>query len=201
MEALACPIKTHKYERLVRHVLFAAALFYVSPLSLITIYNKPSNMQTFLTINPTLPIATSAIIISVASLVFSVRFARRNLRMGLQQAIFKIVQDKANDCNLVWKNEPALEMNNQSPHFLVMTELVISKEVIGKSFELFSSSWSSIQEMREDYYYLLYKQLTPDLRGYIHRSPAIAQALGNIYFSDQVNAIMEIFKKHFEPVK
>ena len=124
--------------------------------------------------------------------------ARRNIRLSIQQAIFKIVSEKAKDCNMLWENEPESEQNDKSPHYKVVSELVISKEVIEKSFDLFEKNYKAITKLQEDYYYLLWKQLRTDLRQFIRNAPIIANQIGDKYFIKQITDLHLIFKKHFE---
>ncbi len=55
--------------------------------------------------------------------------------MSIQLALLKLVLDKSFDCNIVWKNEPENERNDTSPNYLVMTELIITTEILNKSFD------------------------------------------------------------------
>ncbi|MBL7742087.1 MAG: hypothetical protein JNN00_01310 [Chitinophagaceae bacterium] len=142
-----------------------------------------------------------AFIISTAALYFSVTFARRNIRLSLQQSIFKTVSEKAKDCNQLWESEPANEMQNpNSPHFKVMSELIITTEIIERAFDLFSKNNSTIMKFKDDYYYLFWKQLRTDLRGWVRRTPQIAEQLQNVYYSQQVTSLHNKVQAHFEPV-
>lgn len=149
------------------------------------------------TVTPTL-----AIIISFVALITNRRIAQRNIRLSIQQLIFKTVVDKAKECNAMWEEEPESEKRNpNSAHFRIVSELVITKEIIDKSFSLFGKNYKSIKtEYEDDFYYLLWKQLRTDLRGWIRRTPEIAVGLNNQYYSAQVKDLFEKFEKHFEPV-
>lgn len=151
-------------------------------------------------------ISSFAALLSIIALIISIRFSKRNIRLNIQQAIFKIVSDKAKDCNNVWNSPLELKEPANSPHFNVMTELIISKEVIDKSFHLFGKNQSSIKKFKNDYYYLLYKQLTPNLRGWLRKSPEIADRLKkefnepNLYFDRQTMDIFSVLERYFEPI-
>lgn len=140
-----------------------------------------------------------AIIISIIALFVNSRLARRNLRLNIQQLIFKTVNEKAKDCNSLWENEPVSEkINNNSPHFKVISEIIITLETIDKTFGLFEKNYKSIRNDRDYYYYLFWKQLRTDLRGWIRRSPEIAKEMKNEIYSNQINGIYETFSKYFE---
>jgi hypothetical protein len=152
-------------------------------------------------------IAILAVIVSLIALYFSVIYFSRNIRSSIQQSIFKTVSEKAKDCNLVWISEPKPgEGENESPHYKVMTELVISREVIDKAFDIFGYNQHSIIKFKNDYYYLLYKQLDPRLRDWFKRTPEIADRLESefgepqLYYKAQIADMFAAFKKHFEKI-
>jgi hypothetical protein len=68
-----------------------------------------------------------AILVSCYAVFFNRKFAQKNVRLTIQQAIFKTVSEKVRDCNTMWVNEPENEKNDTSPHFLILSELTISK--------------------------------------------------------------------------
>jgi hypothetical protein len=143
-----------------------------------------------------------AIAVSIVAIFISRKAAQKNVRLAIQQAIFKTVSDKAKDCNTMWENEPQNERDNKSaPHFKVMSELIISKELIDKSFSLFGDNYRSIEKYQDDYYYLFWKQLRTDLREWIRRTPSIADKLNDEYYSEQVRDLHQKFANHFEPTK
>lgn len=142
-----------------------------------------------------------AFILSIIALFSARTFSRKNIRLSIQQAIFKTVSEKAKDCNTLWENEPENEKQNEdSPHFKIMSELIITTEIIEKSFSLFGQNDSSIDSNKNDYYYLFWKQLRTDLRGWIRRTPQIAQQQNNLYYSQQVADLHSKFEKYFERV-
>lgn len=141
-----------------------------------------------------------AFILSIIALYFSINFSRKNIQLSIQQVIFKTVSEKTKDCNTLWENEPANEIQNlNSPHFKIMSELIITTEIIEKSLDLFGKNSSTIKIFRDDYYYLFWKQLRTDLRDWIRRTPQIAEGLNNVYYSQQVEDLHAKFHKHFEP--
>lgn len=145
--------------------------------------------------------AIVAILVSLAAMRINRTMARRNIRLSIQQAIFKIVSEKAKDCNTIWDNETINNPNEKFPHYKVVSELVISMEVINKSFELFEKNYMLISKLQDDYYYLLWKQLRTDLRDFIIKVPEYSDQINNTYFSKQIADLHVIFKKHFELVK
>jgi hypothetical protein len=144
--------------------------------------------------------AMVAITVSIIALRINRTMARRNIRLSIQQAIFKIVSEKAKDCNTLWDNEPMSEQNDNSPHFKIVSEIIISKEVVEKSFALFEKNYQPITKLKEDYYYLLWKQLRTDLRQFIRTAPDLAAQLNNKYYTAQINELHRIFNGHFEQI-
>jgi hypothetical protein len=142
-----------------------------------------------------------AIVVSIVALCINRAVAQRNTRLTIQQALFKTVSDKVKDCNTLWENEPENERHPNSPHFKVMSELIISVEIIDKSLALFEKNYKTIRkEFEGDYYYLFWKQLRTDLRGWIKSTQTIAKALNNQYYDLQVADLFKKFEKHFEKV-
>jgi hypothetical protein len=144
--------------------------------------------------------AMVAITVSIIALRINRTMARRNIRLSIQQAIFKIVSEKAKDCNVLWDNEPMREQNDSFPHYKVVSEIIISKEVIEKSFDLFEKNYKAITKLKDEYYYLLWKQLRTELRQFIKGAPSVANQINNNYFTEQINDLHRIFSKHFEKI-
>jgi hypothetical protein len=139
-----------------------------------------------------------AIIVSICALWNNRHFSRKNVRLSIQQALFKTVSEKAKDCNALWDAEPESEKTPNSPHFKVVSELVISMEVIEKSFELFSVNYNSIADNKGDFYFLFWKQLSPNLRGFFaDRADAIARELGNEIYSKQIRDLRPLLEPNF----
>jgi hypothetical protein len=142
-----------------------------------------------------------AVVVSLVALFVNRAIAQRNTRLTIQQALFKTVTDKVKDCNKLWEDEPENEKYADSPHFKVMSELIISIEIIDKSLSLFEKNYKSLRKKHEsDYYYLFWKQLRTDLRGWIRRTPTIAKTLNNQYYDLQIADLFRKFEKHFERV-
>jgi hypothetical protein len=141
-----------------------------------------------------------AILISIIALFVNRAIAQRNTRLTVQQSIFKTAINKAKDCNSVWLSESENEKSNlNSPHFLVITKLIISIEIIEMSFILFKQNYKSIKkEYGPAFYELFYKQLHVDLRGWIKRTPQIAIDTKSTVFSSQVQLMLTKFEKFFE---
>jgi hypothetical protein len=142
------------------------------------------------------------LVISIFALYFSVRFSRKNVRLSIQQSLSKIVLDKTFDCNKVWNNEPESEKNESSPHYLVVSELIITIEIVNKSIDIFKKNYKSIIDDKEDYYYIFWKQLTPDIRGWTKRKCEELADIDNqsfeVIYTDQIKTISRTFKKFFE---
>ncbi|MCC8424217.1 hypothetical protein [Mucilaginibacter sp. UR6-11] len=140
-----------------------------------------------------------AIYISIVALKRNTRLSTKNINLSIQQAIFKIVAEKARDCNNVWKNEPEFELKSKdSPHFLVITELVISIEIINNAFLLFDKNSEVIEEFKDTYFSLLWKQLIPDIRGWVQNVTPTIKANHNDKFLKQVATVHENFSKYFD---
>jgi len=141
-----------------------------------------------------------AVIISIFALFINIRIAQKNTRLTILQALFKTVTDKVKDCNTLWGKASQLEGYQRLQHREVVSELIISIEVIDKFFELFQRNYKTIRRKFEaDYYYLFWKQLQPDLRGWvIDHIRSIAATSNNEYYKIQVSDIIRKFQDHFE---
>jgi hypothetical protein len=142
--------------------------------------------------------ATISIIISIVALWRSSRSSRKTTSLSVQQAMFKMVQEKSKDCNIAWINEPENEQNEISPHFAVITEVIISLEVINRAFQLFDGNYKSLEDQKGDYYYLYWKQLRPAIRGWIMNQVKKASEFDDRVYKDQLNTINTSFGKYFE---
>ena len=142
-----------------------------------------------------------AFTLSIVALFSSRTFSKKNIQLSIQQAIFKTVSDKAKECNVLWENEPESEKQKSNPtHFKIMSELIITTEIIEKSFVLFGKNDKSINTFKDDYYYLLWKQLRTDLRGWIRTTRDVAEKENNSYYSKQVADLHNKVEKYFEPI-
>ena len=140
-----------------------------------------------------------AIIVSIIALFINRAIAQRNTRLTIQQALFKTITDKVKDCNTLWETEPENERHPNSPHFKVMSELIISIEIIDKSLSLFQKNYKSIRrEFESDYYYLFWKQLRTDLRDWVKTTPEIAKVQNDDNYKLQVADLFKKFQRHFE---
>jgi hypothetical protein len=141
--------------------------------------------------------AIISIIVAITALYRSSKYSEKNINLSIQQALFKMVQEKAKDCNTAWDNEPQNEMNDTSPHFLITTEIIIAIEVFDKAFELFGKNYKSLKYEKKDYYYLYWKQLKPDVRGWAkERTQEIAKRFNDVY-KQQINTIHSTFGEYF----
>jgi hypothetical protein len=145
-----------------------------------------------------------AIIVSIISIWLSTRFSRKSLRLAIQQMILKTVGERVSACNTIWREDiEALTAVGviPHPHFAVISEIIISMEVIEGSFKIFQKNYKSVRENEKDYYFLFWKQMRTDLRGFIKdEAPRIATRINNQYYTQQINDILSAFDKAFEPV-
>lgn len=87
------------------------------------------------------------------------------------------------------------------PYYASVSEVITSIEVIERSFILFKRNYKTVRKNEEDYYYLFWKQLRTDFRGFLRNSaPEIATRIDNKYYTDQVNDIHAKFRNYFEPI-
>lgn len=142
-----------------------------------------------------------AIMISIAALLVNRWIALKNRNLSILQSIFKITMEKANECNVIWDGESTKDANPNSPHFKVMSELTISREVIEKSISLFARDSGYVKNQTDDFFFIFWKQLRPDLRDWVRRAPRVAEELKNEYYAEQVLDFQKKFEKHFEPNK
>ena len=142
--------------------------------------------------------AVVAIVISIIALKRNTKLAKQNTQLSIRQSVFNLVKDKAHDCNIAWEDEPPFEMNDTSPHFLVATEIIVALDLIEKAFELFGENDNTLATYKSTYHYLYWKQLKPDIRGWVmHRTLEIAKRFGDVY-NNQINRIHFSFKDYFE---
>jgi hypothetical protein len=144
--------------------------------------------------------ATSIVVIciSFSALRLNRTMARRNIRLAIQQAIFKIVSEKARDCNVIWEDEIKPDSGQSIARYKLVSELTISREVIDKSFELFKKNYKAIENARSDYYYLLWKQLRTDLREFVRNVPSLTNQVNDKNYLEQINDLHRVFGEHFE---
>jgi hypothetical protein len=153
-------------------------------------------------------ISLGALIVAGLSLKYTLKNARKNIRLSIQQAVIKTAIEKAKDCNVAWDKSKKffddLEAKGtkfeKKEHYDVISELVISKEIILKSFTVFSKQDRDVIEEKEDYAYIFWKQLNTALRGFF-TSDAIKIALAykhSTTYGDQLLGVNDFVKKHNE---
>ncbi|PZX61015.1 hypothetical protein LV84_00003 [Algoriphagus ratkowskyi] len=142
-----------------------------------------------------------AIVVSIIALFVNRSIAQRNTRLTIQQALFKTVTEKVKDCNALWDNRPENQRGSTSPNFKIMSELIISIEIIDKSLSLFEKNYKAIRiESEDDYYNLFYGQLRTDLREWIKSTKTIAKKQNSKIYDSQVELLFRKFERHFEKV-
>lgn len=120
--------------------------------------------------------------------------AQKNIRLSIQQLIFKTISEKAKDCNSIWEQE----CTPNSPNNKLISEIIISREVIDKSFDLFESNYSSIKKFQGTFYKLFWTQLRTDLRSYIiNNTETIARSEKPVY-KKQVEDIRSWFIEFYK---
>jgi hypothetical protein len=153
-------------------------------------------------------ISSCAVIVAVISLIYTLRNVRKNVRLSIQQAVSKIAIEKAKDCNAAWEKSKKFFDDEEKKgttfakkeHFDVVSELVISREIILKSFLVFSSRDSDVPEETEGYAYIFWKQLNTAVRGFF-TSEAIIIALdykNKTTYGNQLLEVNDFIKKHNE---
>ncbi len=100
-----------------------------------------------------------SILISITAVAISITIFYSNRKLNIKQNILKTALDKAKDCNEIWKNE-GKEKDN--PHYDLISELLISKELIEISYDLYNASHKDKQK----YSTAFWKQLRTGLRGF-----------------------------------
>lgn len=131
-----------------------------------------------------------AILISVIALLINRKMAQNNLRLSIQQLIFKTISEKVKDCNLIWEQESKID----NPNHKLISEIIISREIIDKSFDLFEKNYKSIRKIQTEFYKLFWTQLRTDLRVYIiDGTPKIAEMQNSDIYKQQINDIRSWF--------
>lgn len=139
-------------------------------------------------------ISLCAFILALISLLYTLRNAKKSMRLSIQQAVIKTAIEKAKDCNIIW------DKSNITEHYDVISEMVISKEIILKSFEVYQKLEKGVIKEKEDYAYIFWKQLKTDVRGFF-TSEAVKIALRancKTTYGDQLLSINDFIKNHNE---
>src|ERR1700761_194489 len=86
----------------------------------------------------------------------TVQVYRSTLRVSMQQAIFKVVSNKAKDVNKIWEQLPPERQIKSDPHCDLMSEIVITKEILEEAFNLFKLHDDDVINEKGHFYYLFY---------------------------------------------
>ena len=135
-----------------------------------------------------------AISVSIVALLYNRFIAQRNTRLSIQQTLLKTVTDKVKDCNSIWDTNCKF----RSPNTDLISEIIISIEIIEKTFEIFKKNYSKLDSFKKDYYYLFWKQLRTSLREFIRSTPRIPEEKNDKNYTQQIQDIHSIFKDFFE---
>jgi len=169
-----------------------------------------SDIWSFLFKLITILVSAVALIISIRSLNLTAKYsatnianATKNMRLSIQQAMAKTASEKAKDCNNLWKASRDAELGSPAirpfPHYSIITEMVISREVIDKAFSLYAKNYDEAKYDGDDCAYLFWKQLTPDIRGFFRETAFRFGISGkNQVYSKQVYELYLFVKNHME---
>lgn len=139
-------------------------------------------------------------LLALGAIVFTVIYSRKNIWLSGQLHLINLVSGKAKDCNLVWANEPK-PYTPEDYHILVISEMIISIEVIDRSVKVLSRGNENVSDSKEDIYYIFWKQLHVDVRGWASKTRDFV-IRKNIPSTDpyaiQVETIHKYFEKYFE---
>ncbi len=159
-------------------------------------------------------------IISLVAFVLSLRafqLSLRNSRINVYETLLKMALDKSKDCNKIWletdnefkKNFPISSeghsysyKNAMNEYNTVIDEIIISRELLRNSYKLFDKKSRYLKKQaRKIISYAFWKQLTPDLRGFItQRAPVVAVEKYNrrTYYSNNLLYIYEFTHQAWE---
>lgn len=144
-------------------------------------------------------ISILAFILSVIALLVNRSNSLKGIRLTIQQSIIKVISEKVNDCNTIWEEQSDKQFIFAENKKL-LSELVITIEILEKILKLHSANDSEILKSKNDYYSLFWKQLRTDLRGWIERLP---ETLKNKipedkYYTQQAIDVYNTFMNHFD---
>lgn len=139
-----------------------------------------------------LAVSLFAALTSVAALVISYTYSRKNVRLSIFQSVIRSISEKAKDCNGLWE----LDSKPGLPNHKLVSELVISRELIDKSLILFHGNEKRARQDKDEFYYLFAKQLRTDIRNFVMNAAEKHKEQGEIY-CQQIEGIKEAFSKHF----
>lgn len=84
------------------------------------------------------------------------------------------------------------------PNFNTVSELVITIEVMERSFSLFQLHKKRKILNSEDFYYIIWKQLNTELRDFVTKSKTLSDYLNNQIYKSQIDGICSKFSDYFE---
>lgn len=147
-------------------------------------------------VNWDLILSLIAICISVYALYTSNKLQKQNLSLSIRQKLFDVANERAAACNKVWSSE--VKTKEPMPNFSTISELVITIEVMERSFSLFELRKKASILNKEDFYYIIWKQLNTELRGFIVNSKALGEYSKNQIYRLQVEGVFDKFSMHYE---
>lgn len=147
-------------------------------------------------VNWDLILSLIAICISAYALYTSNKLQKQNLSLNIRQKLFDVANERAAACNKVWSTE--VKTKEVMPNFSTISELVITIEVMERSFGLFELRKKASILNKEDFYYVIWKQLNTELRGFVVNSKTLTEYSKNQIYRSQVEGIFDKFSMHYE---
>lgn len=149
-------------------------------------------------------ISLAALTIAALALGVNYIFPKRTIHLSTQQTIINTVADKVRICNGLWEkmNEVSAISTLPKPYTPVVSELVISLEVIEMQLAIFEKNYKNVRGDSDGYHCLFWKQLRTDLREFLHyRAPEIARQIKDEYYIEQIDRVHKDLHKFFEKRK
>ncbi|MBM3437440.1 MAG: hypothetical protein FJY07_14635 [Bacteroidetes bacterium] len=143
-------------------------------------------------------ISTITVIVAFVALIINTILARKNIRLSIHKTIIDIVNQKVIECNTIWDTV----QNEITRDKRVVSEIIITNEVLVRSLDLFHDKSRFSINNTEDYYYIFWKQLRTNLREYI-RKEYQREAINhpNEVYTQQLQHIYKMFGKLMEDEK
>ncbi len=137
-----------------------------------------------------------AICISFRALYTSNKLQRQNLSLSIRQKLYDVANERASVCNRVWISE--LKTKESMPNFNTVSEMVITVEVMERSFSLFQLHKKDSILNKGDFYYIIWKQLNTELRDFVIKSKTLSEYSSNQIYRSQIDGLFSKFLEYFE---
>ncbi len=122
-------------------------------------------------------------------------YARNNLRVSIGNLFIKTASEYSHGCNQVWRKEHT----QQEFYINTITEIIISLEVMDRLVEVYKENHID-EKLINTMYYLFWKQLDVDIRGWIKNSSmplAQTRPIDDVY-RKQIETIHSKLSEYFE---